>query len=297
MLERHDAPHILKGTQGTLRASFYVDGVLTDAGAGVTVTVTRLDGTALVTAQAATLASTGVYEYTLTPAQTAALDLLTVVWAGTFEGVAQTVTTYAEIVGGQLFSIAQARAWDNGAMASTSTYPSAAIQQAEADIAEGFEHYCGYPFYPRIGRSIFNGNGKYYASVPALFVRNVRALETRASGGVDYTAYTVDELADLFVDPNGMMIRETLGTFTYGARNVRATYEYGMTQPPGEITRAALMVLRDSLVPSNLTDRAFQLSDETGTYRLSTPGRNYPYGIPYVDAVLERHKAHALAVA
>jgi hypothetical protein len=85
--------------------------------------------------------------------------------------------------------------------------------------------------------------------------------------------------------------------FTTGRQNIRVTYEHGMRYVPGEIARVALMVLRDTLVPSNLTDKAFQFSDETGTYRLAQPGRAYPYGIPTVDATLGRYTAQALAIA
>lgn len=298
MLERHDAPHILKGTQGELRVSFYVDGVLTDAAAGVTVSVTRLDGTALVTAQAATSVATGIYKYVLTPVQTATLDLLTAVWSGSFEGAAQTVTTYHEVVGGHLFSLDDARRWDNGAMASTTAYSADAVARARDRITEEFEEIVGYPLFPRIGEAIVDGDDKYTLGLPAIFVRSVRSIETRASGAVAWVAYTVDELADVFAYEDGRILRETLGVFTAGRRNVRVRYEYGMDRPPAGAKEAALTVLRSSLVPSNLTDRAWLMSDDTGTYRLSTPdGVHRWYGIPSVDSFLERHKAHALAVA
>lgn len=298
MLERHDAPHILKGTQGKLRVSFYVDGALTDATAGVTVSVTRLDGTSLVAAQAATKDSLGVYSYTLTPAQTATLDLLTAVWSGAFEGAAQTVTTYHEVVGGQLFSLADARAWDNAAMATAATYPDRAILKAHDRIADEFADILGFQLFPRIDEALVDGAGYDYLGIPALYVRSVRSVETRDSGGAVWVAFDSDDLADVLVYESGRILRESLGVFAYGRRNVRLRFEHGMTRPLAGAREMALTVLRSALVPSNLTDRAWMMSDDTGTYRLSTPdGIHRWYGIPTVDSWLERNRAHALAVA
>jgi hypothetical protein len=66
---------IVRGRSATLTHTFYSDAAATDPSPDVTtVTITRADGTAVVTAAATTEAGTGVVTYTVTPAQTALLD-------------------------------------------------------------------------------------------------------------------------------------------------------------------------------------------------------------------------------
>ncbi len=50
-------------------------------------------------------------------------------------------------------------------------------------------------------------------------------------------------------------------------------YEYG--EQPGILgsDRVGMMLLRDRLVPSNISDRAVAFNDELGTIRLVVPGR------------------------
>src|SRR2546421_1634830 len=147
---------VLQNTAAVIQNTFYVDGVPTDATA-VTVTITRDDGTILVNAGATVHGTTGVYTYTLTTAHTGLLDSLTAAWTGTIGGVAQTVKTYVEIVGGFLFSIADARA--RSTLADTVTYPTANIVAARTWAETEIQNACGISFVPRYASEVLNGSG------------------------------------------------------------------------------------------------------------------------------------------
>jgi hypothetical protein len=76
---------------------------------------------------------------------------------------------------------------------------------------------------------------------------------------------------------------------------ISVSYEYGISPPPADVKRAALLRVRDLLVSvsSGIPDRAvsFQVND-MGTYQLATAGRaGFETGLPEVDAILARYDA------
>jgi hypothetical protein len=80
---------IAQGRSATLTHTFLSGGVAADPIPDTaTYTITRADGTTLA-ASSATEAGTGKVTVTLTPAQTALLDTLTVTWTATFGGQSQ----------------------------------------------------------------------------------------------------------------------------------------------------------------------------------------------------------------
>src|ERR1043165_702896 len=89
----------------TLTREVRVDETLTNASAGMTVTVTRLSGT-VVSTGAASNPSVGVYSYIL-PGQED-LDWLDVSWTGSVGGEPITLTDRVEIVGGFIFRLSGA---------------------------------------------------------------------------------------------------------------------------------------------------------------------------------------------
>src|SRR4051794_38233928 len=103
---------VQKGSSVTITHTFTVDGVATDPSpVTATVEVVRDDGSVVVVAGASTVhVGTGKFTFTLTPTHTALLDILTARWTATFAGQPQTVETQVEVVGGFLFTLADARA-------------------------------------------------------------------------------------------------------------------------------------------------------------------------------------------
>ncbi len=247
----------------------------------VLVTITRADGTTLVVNAAATKDVTVTGRYTYAPAPQSELDSLTVKWAASFGGVAQNFLTFAEIVGGHLFTVTEARSFGDMELANATTYTNEKIRAKRAEIAELFEDACGVGFFPRYGRETLDGSGTDTLSVAK---GRVRRLISVTVGGVPVTGL---DLAAIVAYPTGRLVR-TAG-WTAGNRNVVIAYEYGWPAPPGEVSGAALALARYELVNSDIADRAITLSNDLGTVRLSTPGARFPTGLPTVDSVLARY--------
>lgn len=275
------ADHVLKNTQATLGITFTAG----DASGNVTYGITDEDGNTVVAAGtvATTEAAVGYYTFVLPP-QTA-VKRLTITWTGTWGGVVQSLVTYAEIVGNHLFTIAEARAHDGGALSSTVDYPEASIRAARAGITDFFEHVTGVSFIPRYGRAVVDGSG-YELWLPH------RQLRTLLAGSIDGTALTVGEVADVEVYESGRMWRSGYwgGSSWPNRRNVTVAYEHGYQAVPWDIHQAALVYLKFVLKSTDVSDRTVSWSNELGTFRQAVPGAKYPTGIPSVDAALGRYQ-------
>ena len=285
---------ILKGVTSTITLRIYVNGVLADPDAAVNVAITNLVGTELVAATAATKRSTGIYDFAVTPVN---LDTLTATWTYTVGGVVQTAIEQYEVTGDHLFTIADARAFGDAALASTATYPDETIAGARDRIAEEFERICRQTFAPRYKLVTIDGGDaddpRDSVWLPDLRVTAIRSAEQRTIGTTTWVALTAAQLADLFVSDTGRAFRELKGPWIAGRQNVRIGYEYGYPEPPLEIHRAALQLIRGSAVPTDINSRALSITDELGTFRLATAGERGAWtGIPDVDAVLDRYASN-----
>lgn len=272
------ASHILKNTQATVEITFTAG----DATGNVTYSATDADGTVVASGTATNEVEAGRYTFVLAPQ--AAVKSLKIVWTGTWAAAVQSMTTYAEIVGGYLFTLAEARAYDKAALASTTDYPDATIAAARDGITDFFEQVTGVSFVPRYGRAVTDGMG-YDLWLPH------RQLRTLLAGSVDGTALTVAQIADVEVYESGRMYRtDAWGWSSSPSRRVVVVgYEHGYLSVPWDVHQAALMYLKYVLKSSDVSDRTVSWSNELGTFRQAVPGRQYPTGIPAVDAALGRY--------
>lgn len=291
---------VLVGTGSNLEVEVYADGVLTDSTSTVTVTITRADGTILASGAATTHPSTGIYRYVLLP-QTE-LDQLTLVWAVTIGGIAQTLTTYAEIVGDELFTIAQARAFKvagTAVLASTTTYPQDTILEVRDEVTDDFEQRAGVSFIPRYRRQTISGSGS------DVLILDRPRIQRVISVTVDSVAYTATELADLDFDDAGILTRKTLGWFSWGSRNVTVEYVHGYAQVLATIRRAGLlrtlMILNPAVAGSTVNTWT---SPEGTTYSYDQAGQQISgtgyirhYGVPAIDVALAQYGMTGIAVA
>jgi hypothetical protein len=218
--------------------AFYVDGVLTDADGPVTVTVTRADGTAIVTDAATTNLSVGVYRYALAAQN---LNLLTFTYTGVWSGATVVETQHVEIVGDFYFDLDAARAAD-AAFASTTDYSTAEIVRVRAEVEDAIEAAAGVAFVRRFARHALDGAGTATLLLPHMHPRSVLSVRTYAAA-TTFTTYTADELAALVVEPSGLL-RRWAGSFLRGNGNIVVEYEHGFDAPPPIIRRAALLLLR-----------------------------------------------------
>lgn len=251
----------------------------------VTASVRGQDGV-LVTSGNATHGTGGDYSI-VCPPQTE-LNRLTTTWTGTWSGVSQSLETYDEVVGGQLFSIAEARAYADGQLADTNVYPDAKIREARERIADTFQDACGVPFFPRYERETLFGDGRATLWLP--YKRPLRLVAVSISG----SALGSPAIAAITVYPTGRLL--STSSWTSGAP-VIVRWERGFSRPPEEIRRAGLALCHYELTASEITDRMVTFANELGTVRLSTPGSKNPTGIPLVDAVLYRYDERDVLVA
>jgi hypothetical protein len=268
---------ILKNTRAVLEIT--VSAGDADGAGTVTVTTTRADGTAGPSGTATNEAEPGRYTFALVPQSE--LDLLTVTWSGTWGASSQSLQTFAEIVGGNLFSLADLRAFGDRALANTASYPDADLRAARTRVTDLFADVCETSFIPRYGRDTLDGSG----SLDLFLTRKrVSRLISITVAGV---AYSAPDLALVSVYPSGRLSKT--GYWTTGLRNTVVAYEHGWPHVPADISRAAMTLARYELVESNISDRMLSFDNDLGTVRLSVPGRNFPTGIPVVDATLARY--------
>lgn len=270
---------VLNATPATLSQTFYSDGDVADPGV-VTVTITKADGTALVTGAATSGTGAAARTYDLGPQ--AQLNDLTAAWTGTVDGEATTLYSKVEIVGGFIFGIAQARAFDGAKLASTATYPTETITAARDRITDNLETLTGVSWVPRFAREEYDGDG-----TDTLLVSHYHPTEV-LSASIDGTALTSEELADLKVYKDGRIKRKTLGTWTEG-EDIVIEYVHGFDHLNDGVDYHALRWLTHQIVGTNLPRTAIQQIDQLGTFRMATAGEKYPTGIPEVDAWLASH--------
>lgn len=278
---------IVRGISATLTHTFYVDGVATDPSPDTaTVTITRDDGTAIVTDAGTTNAGVGVVSYTLTPAQTATLDTFTVTWKATIGGQLQSFTDVVEVAGGVLFTINQARALS--ALASTTTYPTAKIIEARTMVETALEDACEVAFVPRYGKVTVSGYGLSTIRLPAR-VRSIRSVK------LDGVAVSSTDLATIRTLPTGEVYFPSY--WTRGFANYVIAFEHGHDYPPPRVSQAALTWAKAFLVKGPIDDRTTSMSTDDGTFSLATPGLRGSFtGIPEVDAVINQYSL-SVAVA
>lgn len=270
---------VLKATPATLSQTFYLDGAVADPGV-VTITITKADGTVVVEDDATDGTGAAARTYDLGPQ--AQLNDLTAAWSGTVGGTPTTLYSKVEIVGGFIFGVAQARAFDGAKLEDTSAYPTDTLTAARDRITDNLETLTGVSWVPRFEREELDGDG-----TDTLILSKYHPTEI-LSVSIDGTALTQDELDDLKVYPDGRIKRKTLGTWT-DDKYVCVEYVHGFEHLKDGVDYIALRWLLSQVIGSNIPRTAIQQIGELGTYRLSTPGEKYPTGIPEVDAWLAAH--------
>lgn len=240
-------------------------------------------GTA-VTSGNATRVSTGLYSFALLPASTGNFDIYTATWTPTISGVVNTFTTEYEVVGGFLFSLTEARGYQNSVLATAAVYPDSLLIAKREVVEELFERNLQTAVVPRGRRAVVDGTGERGLLLPNVRVRKVNSIT------VDAVAYTAPELATVVIDSDAGLLQRTSGSFSSAnPRNISVWFEYGYDQPPAPLKEAGLEYLRYLCMPNNEDVRVLSMANEFGTTRYATPGLRYPTGIPRVDAVLIRY--------
>lgn len=294
MLDRAPDQRLLKGAAATLRAPLLdQDGeVDTSVTSGVTVTVTRLDGTAVATAQAATIETNGVATYTLTAAQTAeGLDVLTAVWT---HSAAVRATTYHEVVGRHWFAPSALREIAGVAEAQDTPPGNNANQvliDARTRIESLIEWATRVAWVPRTELEYLDGCSDALL-LSRWYPRTLRSLT------IDGTAQTV---ADFTLYPSGVVRRDSGGPIhTATSRGAVVRYDHGADAPPEPLRRAALQAAAYDLLrerTSTISARATGFSGQAGTISFAAIDPEHPTGIPEVDGIILAYRKRRPGIA
>lgn len=276
---------VLRSTPATLAVTFYGDENPIDADGTVTVTITRADGSVLVSGATAShqgAVGSGTYVHNL-PGQSA-LAHLTCVWTGTFSGEQMSITTHVQIVGGVYFTLAEARKIKG--LESVTAYPTDLIAEQRTVVETEFEDACGRAFVPRYARDVLSGDGTNTIMLSKPEPYEVLSIKV---DGVDVTAEVEPLLAATWM---GELRRTDNSAWPIGDANVVIEYEYGAASVPLDIQRVAKIYLKSLLLDTRggaIPDRATRMVADETTYTLAVPGRaGYITGIPDVDAILTR---------
>lgn len=188
-----------------------------------------------------------------------------------------------EVTESPIVSVKDVRASED-VLANASKFPAALIVAARDATEEEFERITGRSFVLR-SKSFTDtlSHDSDFIPFPDWDVTKVTALTVN---GLTISTAT---LTDTIIP--GIQFTRPLAAGTV----ISVSYEYGISPPPADVKRAALLRVRDLLVSvsSGIPDRAvsFQVND-MGTYQLATAGRaGFETGLPEVDAILARYDA------
>lgn len=286
----------LVGEPVVLTNTFTVAGVATDPTL-VSLAVTTPAGTMTTyTYAAAEITKTGTGVYTKTITATAA-GTWTYVWVGT--GAAADIAPgwfAVSAVATPYVTLTELRALPN--LADTAKFTNAELAAACDWFETTFEDYTGVAWVPRtVVDERHHGTGGLLI-LDHLKPRAVTAVRTY-SDATTTVAYTAAELADLRLEPSGIIRRNTLGTFTAAYGLIAVDYTHGHDSPPADVVEAAKTAIRAHLIDDYQANRQYAVSTQDGIIRTSTPdaAAGRPFGLPEVDTVANRRNHRCPAAA
>lgn len=284
----------LVGEPVVLTNTFTVAGVNTDP-TTISLAVTTPAGvTTTYTYAAAEITKTAVGIYTKTITATAA-GTWVYVWTGTdvAADIAPGFFTVSAVVPSYV-TLTELRTLPN--LSDTAKFTNAELAAATDWFETLFEDYTGVAWVPRtvVDERHYGTGG--VLMLDHLLPRTVSAVRSY-SDATTTVAYTAAELADLHLEPSGVIRRNTLGWFSSGYGLVAVDYTHGYDAPPPDVVAAAKEAIRAHLLDDYQANRQFAVSTEQGIIRTSQPGPDQPFGIQKVDEVANRRRHRCPSVA
>lgn len=225
----------------------------------------------------ATLVSGGEYGYTLTPAQVADVNELTVTFTATVAGVVRSLREVVQVAGAHYFTVGEARS----VVGILSTYTDAEVEAARMAVEDQIEANCDTSFVARYGSQGINGS---YGPFIRLNEAYILELISVTEDGIDVTS-------DCTLDGR-FVWRSSTATqpWSAGHRNIEVRYEGGYdTSPPEDLRRKAMEATKATLnreAGQGMPTNVLTMGTEVGTLRLAVAGLRQPFGFPEVDAVV-----------
>lgn len=269
---------------GTLNAYWERAGVAWDPGANVQVAVYSNRQTPSTPGVAPTpvLLASGTASgsgnqgrtFTLTAAQTAQLDYLTVTWTASDGSV---LTTYAEIQGSYSFSVAQART--KSPLQDATTYPASSIVFYRGLAEQALEDILGFSVVPRYRQDIATITGSGLLMLPRRKLRNIL--------WITQAGLTVPVLVGLRLFDGGLVYTPGLWQwYSWWSQPIEIGYEEGLDSCPYRISNALLLLARRWVVESPWDERMTSFrSREGGDLEILTADHSNPFDIPEIVAI------------
>jgi hypothetical protein len=269
------------------------EGEPTAVGSAPTIGIRQADDTVVVAAGTATV-SAGGGRYTYTLAARTRPELLAVTW--TTGGVG--FTQWVEVVGGVLWSVAEAQARDTAF--AQGAWTDEQIRSARRRAEDECYALTGRRFVPYYVQATID---PLHSSQTHLILRDwdlraVRDITEVDDDGVTKTAWTAQELAEVSARESGALVIRG-GEYWPHDVSLVVGYEYGLDRAPEAIIDATIRRARYWLTrpTSGILDRASSYTtDAGGTYRLLQPGEMVT-GDPEVDAIYARWRRPLLGIA
>lgn len=207
------------------------------------------------------------------------LGVLRFDWTATFDGEAETFSSYCEVVGDYYFSTSEIRT----RYPELADVPADQIATARAEAEETIEGLgakagAHVAFVHRAETFTYSGDGSTRLGIPRYKVTEV--LDCTVDGEV--------------VPPAELRVAESSvyrsSSWPEGEGNIILTVAHGYHAPPFRIRSAAMLLAKELLINGPIDARASQLQTEQGgLITLALPGRaGYVTGIPEVDAAVDQ---------
>ena len=269
---------ILQGSSAPITVTLLAGSVPTDPSPdSATVTVTRADGTAVVTAQAATGTGVGTFSFTLTPMQTALLDVLTATWTFTSGGQLQSRQTRHEVVGGFLCTLQELKTV-------LSTLDDATLAARRVDVEQELEKALGYACVPRyVMETRYARDGVVTTRSP---LRDVRSLSVTRAGVT--TLWATDQVTALTLESWGVC-----GVWCNGP--VALGYEHGLDFPDEDIREAALLLAAEAYGPNAVDGRIVQTQADSMMVQYASPLAGGPFVGARLNQIVNANRLPAIA--
>lgn len=201
----------------------------------------------------------------------------------------------------EIFSVAEARAFDKGQLFDSGSYSDAVITAAEAAIRGEFARVIGVALIPTETVETLDGDGTdtlYLANHNPYSETNPRPVSVSAttiaeSDGTTHETFDADDLTDLASYPSGEIVRRERGTFLAGRRNVEVTYTHGFDAVQADIKRAALQALTQRLIPTSVPftgEGGYATEGGVDWSRMKDVKRERWYGVNEIDGVLNQYR-------
>lgn len=219
----------------------------------------------------------------LTSAQTASLDYLTLVWTAA-DG--STLTNYAEVVGGFIFSIGRARRLSP--LQDTTAYTSDALLECRTLAESALEDICGVAFTPRYLREEMSIESYGLLRGSRRRIRNVQEITTWMSDSSGGHQQPIPSLSGMQIINGADVYFPSF--WNWYSRPIMMAYEHGYDFPPPRVGNAALLLARRWLIESPWDERTTGFrTREGGEMSILTASHSDPFDLPEVVAVADAY--------